>query len=298
MHVSSATFCENEYYKQAMLLVSHLMKFNTFIRAKKDSSSSYQLTQRDLPLPVYLGLMIHNKIRDLSLIEKLLRLGLCISKHRLSQLSISMGNTVIETTERDDMVLPMNLKLGVFSTASVDNIDVGMKSSLSTTSLRGIAASISQHRRRNNEGQSRERVSLNQSVSKLKQLYDWHIEVPPYHLPNDTPVPVCSKPSTADLLESFVLLENETWLQDASSTSWAVFHARSQSGLLHQDTSVMLPIFRDDSRSASTIKHLLGALIKSIRYLNPNQTAVIGFDLLLYSLAKKIQWFQPTAYGH
>ena len=59
----------------------------------------------------------------------------------------------------------------------------------------------------------------------------------------------------------------------------------------------MLPIFRDDSKSATTIKHLLDALIKSIHYLNPNQTAVIGFDQLLSDLAKKIQWFQSTAYG-
>ena len=100
-----------------MLTVSQLLKFNTFIRTRKDSSSSYHSTQRELPLPVYIGLMIHNKTRDLALIEKLSKLGLCISKHRVSQLSISMGNTVIEVSERDDMVLPMSLKLGVFSTA-------------------------------------------------------------------------------------------------------------------------------------------------------------------------------------
>ena len=178
-----------------------------------------------------------------------------------------MDNTVIEANERDNVVLPMNLKLGVFSTAPVENIDVDIQSSLSTTSLHGIAAPINQHPTRNNEGQSREHVSLNQSVCKLKQVPDWYTEVPPYHLPNDTPVPVCSKPSTTDLLESFVLLEDETWLQDASSTSWAVFHARSQSSPLYQDTSVILPIFHDDS--AATIKHLLDILIKSIYYLNP-----------------------------
>ena len=41
-----------------------------------------------------------------------------------------MGNTVIEASERAGMVLPMSLKLGVFSTASVDNIDVEIQSSL------------------------------------------------------------------------------------------------------------------------------------------------------------------------
>ena len=67
--------------------------------------------------------MIYNKTQDLALIEKLSKLGLCISKHRVSQLSISIGNTVIKASKRDGMILPMSLKLVVFSTASVDNID-------------------------------------------------------------------------------------------------------------------------------------------------------------------------------
>ena len=74
--------------------------------------------------------MIHNKTRDLALIEKLSKLGLCIFKHRVSQLSISMENAVIEANKKDGMVLPMSLKLGIFSTASVDNIDVEIQSSL------------------------------------------------------------------------------------------------------------------------------------------------------------------------
>ena len=59
----------------------------------------------------------------------------------------------------------------------------------------------------------------------------------------------------------------------------------------------MLPILRDDSKSPATIKHLLNVLIQSIHQLNPNQTAVIGFDQPLYTLAKKIPWFQPAIYG-
>ena len=155
MHGSSTTSCENEYYKQAML------KFNTFIRTRKDSSSSYHSPQKEPPLLVYNGLMIHNKTRDLALIEKLSILGLCISKHRVWQLPISVRNTAIEANKKDGMVLPMSLKLGVFSTASVDNIDVERQSSLSTTSLHGTAASINQHPTEHNQGQPREKIMLN-----------------------------------------------------------------------------------------------------------------------------------------
>ena len=88
-----------------------------------------------------------------------------------------MENTVIEASERDGMVLPMSLKLGVFSTASVDNIDVEIQSSLSTTSLHGTAASINQHPTEHNQGQPREKIMLNQNVLKLRQLPDWNIEI-------------------------------------------------------------------------------------------------------------------------
>ena len=112
MHGSSATSCKNEYYKQAILSVRQLMKYNTFIWTRKDSLSPDHSTQREPLLPVYLGLKIH-KTQGLSLIQKLSKLGLCISKYRLSQLSISMGNILNEASERDGVVLPVNLKLRI-----------------------------------------------------------------------------------------------------------------------------------------------------------------------------------------
>ena len=297
MHGSSATSCENEYYKQAMLTVSQLLKFNTFIRTRKDSLSSYHSTQREPLLPVYISLMIHNETQDRVLIKKLSKLGLCISKHRVSQLSISMGNTLIKANERDGMVLPMSLKLGVFSTASVDNIDIEIQSSLSTTFLHGTAASINQHPTEHNQGQPREKIMLNQNVLKLKRRPDWYTEIKPLYLPNDVSISHCTKPITSKQVEDTVLIKDEKWLQDTNSSSSAVFHSQSQPIPPYQDTSVMLPILRDNSKSPATIKHLLNVLIQSIHQLNPNQTAVIGFDQPLYVLAKKIQWFQTAIYG-
>ena len=226
MHGSSAASCENKYYKQAMLTVSQLLKFNPFIRTRKDSSSSYLSTQREPPLPVYIGLMIHYKTQDLALIKKLSKLGLCISKHRVSQLSISMGNTVIEANERDNMVLPMSLKLGVFSRASVGNIDVEIPSSLSTNSLHRTAASIHQHPTEHNQGQPREKIILNQYVLKLKRPPDWNTEIKPFHLPNDVSISHCTKQITSKQVEDTVLIEDEKWFQDTNSSSWAVFHSQ------------------------------------------------------------------------
>ena len=280
-----------------MLTVSQLLKFNTFIRTRKDSLSSYHSTQREPSQSVYIGLMIHNKTRDLVLIEKLSKLGLCVSKHRVSQPSISMGNTVIEAIERDGIVPPLSLQLGVFSTASVGNIDVEIQSSLSATSLHRTAASINQHPTEHNQGQPREKVMLNQNVLKLRRLPDCYTEIKPFHLPNDVSISHCTKPITSKQVEDTVLIEDEKWLQDTNSSSWAVFHSQSQPIRPCQDTSVMLPILPDNSKSPATIKYLLRVLMQSMHQLNPNQTAVIGFYQPLYALAKKIQWFQPAKYG-
>ena len=84
------------------------------IRARKDSLSSHDSILREPVLYVYLAMVIHNKTRSLELIEALSKLGLYISKHRLSNLSTSMGNAVIEANERDGVVTPMNLEKGVF----------------------------------------------------------------------------------------------------------------------------------------------------------------------------------------
>lgn len=91
------------------MTVNQLLTFNTFICSWKGSLSLYFLTQREPSLPVYLGFMIRNKAKDLMLSKKLLKPGLNISKHNLSQLSKSMGNNAMEANKADGMALPMGL---------------------------------------------------------------------------------------------------------------------------------------------------------------------------------------------
>ena len=130
-----------------------LSEFNTVIRSRNASTSIYHSVNREPPLPVYLATTIHNKTKKLSLIEKMSQLGFCISKHRLSDISIFMGNSVIK------VVIPTSLMIGMFSTGSVDNIDIEIKSLLASTSLHGTVASINQHPRDGSLGKLRSVVS-------------------------------------------------------------------------------------------------------------------------------------------
>ena len=102
---------DNEHYKQALLSVSQLLEFDTIICSRKTSASIYHSVNREPPLPVYLATIIYNKTRHLSIIEKLSQLGLCFSKHRLSDISISMGNSVIKNNQADRVAIPTSLQL-------------------------------------------------------------------------------------------------------------------------------------------------------------------------------------------
>ena len=111
-----------------------------------------------------------------------------------------------------------------------------------------------------------------------------------------SPVLLCSKPSTTDLQESFVFLEDKLGCRMHLSNLGLYFthvlnevHCVKILQLCCQYLAMIL--------SLPTTMHLLHVLIKSILYLNPNQTVVTGFDQPLYALVKKFQWFQPTAYG-
>ena len=61
--------------------------------------------------------------------------------------------------------------------------------------------------------------------------------------------------------------------------------------------TALLPVWRDDSKSAAIIKHSLDVVKDAVAYLNPGQTPVVAFDQPLFALAKKIQWHHPDTYG-
>ena len=89
-------------------------------------------------------------------------LGMCIFQERFMQLPAGMVNTVIDVNKKEGVVLPSNLRKGLFSNTSVDNIDVETKSSSAVTSLHGRTASIYQHISAKSEHQLRILPELDQ----------------------------------------------------------------------------------------------------------------------------------------
>ena len=164
-------------------------------------------------------------------------------------------------------------------------------------SLHGTAASLNQHPKRYSVGLPRKKIELKIDDSRLKDLPDWYLDIQPFHLRDDILLESNTNTIPCVTVDEKILAEDLEWLEDESMTSWGVYHARKCTAVESVASSAMLPIWRDDSKSPATIKHVIDVLMNSTSFLNPGQTAVIGMDQPLYAIAKKIQWEKPDFYG-
>ena len=197
--------------------------------------------------------------------------------------------------QEDRVVCPPNLRLQLFTTAAVDNIDHNPSSTTANDSFHGTGISLSQHVTINEPGISRERTPLTKSAAGTKKvivLPESYTQAPPACLPNkNIPVPNTPQQQTEDgdnidtaFAEEFKWLQNVNSLIQAESLenktkfSWAAYHCA-------------------EAKSVAMIKHSMNVIKASVEYINPGQIPVIAFDQPLYALAKKIQWNWKDIYG-
>ena len=84
---------------------------------------------------------------------------------------------------------------------------------------------------------------------------------------------------------------------NSSNISWSAFHAKNQDSEKQVDISVLLPLFREGSKSATMIRHSMKVVKQAVDHVNPDQTPVIALDQPLYAIAKQIQWNWSDIYG-
>ena len=83
----------------------------------------------------------------------------------------------------------------------------------------------------------------------------------------------------------------------ARDISWPSYHAKNQNDGKDVDILVLLPLFREGSKSAAMIRHEMGVVKQAVNHVNPNQTPVIALNQPLYAIAKQIQWNWSDIYG-
>ena len=184
----------NEDVKSAALSITQLLVFNAMKRSRKNSSAVRHNLDRETRLPLYLGLLVHNKTRKRDLIDKLFERGLSVSYDRVLQLSTDVANAVIDQFEDDGVVCPTVLREDLFTTGNLDNLDHNPTSTLAQAAFHGSAMSLTQHITNETTGTERhqDRVLLAKEMPKaktIKPLMESYSQVPPATLPNVKPSP-------------------------------------------------------------------------------------------------------------
>ena len=97
---------------------------------------------KELPLPVYLGMVIHNKTRKKGLVNKFAEQGLSISYSRLQKIHDNIAGQLCHQHVTEGVVRPKSLKDGLFIYAVVDNIGSNPFSTTANSAFHGTAVSI------------------------------------------------------------------------------------------------------------------------------------------------------------
>ena len=84
---------DSQTYQHA-LSISQLLMYNSMIRCRKNkgTTSSKHSHDRETPLPIYLGIMIHTKTRKWELVDQMYEFGLSISYKCVLKISNEIGN--------------------------------------------------------------------------------------------------------------------------------------------------------------------------------------------------------------
>ena len=130
---------------QAQLSICQLIVFNSLVYRKKQTLVPRHNKSREPPLPVFLGVLLHNKTRKLNLVDTLHELGLSVSYDRVLEISTDLGSKICKYYNRLDTVCPPQLKKDVFTSSAVDNINYQTSATTANSSFNGTGISVFQH---------------------------------------------------------------------------------------------------------------------------------------------------------
>ena len=296
---------------QAALSVAQLLQFNSSTRRRNSATGMRHSIDKETPLPVYLGLLIHGKTRKRELVDTFFQLGLSISYDRVLNISTTMATEATEQYQKDGVVCPLILRKHLFTTAAIDNIDHNPTSTTAGQSFHGTGISLFQNRTSESDGTKRERQPARNTESSQKySLPDYYTNVSPASLVTKQPViqPTEVLPAADDNILKSAIMDEHVWLKktrkqrdDTQSTedpiSWAAYHGNLQTENRVPTISALLPLFPDDSKSIGMIRHSMDIVREAVKFLNPGQVPVVALDQPLFAIAKLIQWNWPELYG-
>ena len=280
---------------QATLTAGQILLYN----AKKgnakmlgDQTKLRHNVEREPPLPVYLGLMIHRQTRSRKIMDILYHLGLSISYGRETQLEKQIASTT-------NGVVPQTLKKNTFTVFAVDNLDIKAGSTTADDELHGTFISAQQQPTI---------VSEDQPKFKLSSQ-GYKIALPDNYASIDTINSINTKtsPPAKQINGEYFDIDTEhekekKWaqhshlmvfedLQEEDRVSWAGYFAKNGVGTtIRPSVTGFFPIFEEKSASFPMLKHALKVVSEAIEKLNEGQVPVVACDQPLFAICKQIQW--------
>ena len=170
---------QDRHETQACLTAAQVLLYNVKRKSpsRNDVKTRHTL-QREPPIPVYIGLNIHQMTRSKKLIDQLYQMGISISYDKVMELEEWIATSVCEQFEKDGIVAPTGLRKGLFTVCAQDNIDHNPSSTTAVNAFYGTGITLFQFPTKANPGESRSPVTIPPSGPKQHFLPDNYAMVP------------------------------------------------------------------------------------------------------------------------
>ena len=157
-------------------VISQILIYNTCAGTHHDTAtiSIRRVKERETPFPLNHWLNLHAEGRQKKLIENANALVFSVSYNRVMEAS---ARAVCKRHAEDRVVLPSNLRRGVFVTYDVDNLDSHSKGNFSRDEFHGTALSATNHLSWDNNGMARPPIRIDSSDTAVPQLPDSYVIV-------------------------------------------------------------------------------------------------------------------------
>ena len=280
------------------------------IKQTSQTETLYQRRERETPLPLYVGLKLHVNDRQKGNISIFHGLGMSVSYDRVMEVRKNFAKAVSKRWAEDGVVVPTNIKRGVFVTSAVDNLDESGR-----CEFHGTAMTLTSHPTTDNMGEDPPPLRLDLLDKSPVQLpYDYanvpyvdeyagdiHLSPSEKELPRPTFDENLQRgaPDEAWLKHVYdVSVDRDGELQEKPVTYSGFFsHLQSAANVRPRATVGMFPIFYEKASSMAMQKHSMLVTMKATEFVNPGQVPVIVGDLPIYIQQKKCQWKYPDEVG-
>ena len=164
--------------------LSQLIIYN-MVKTTSSSEKAVQMRhrrERETPFPLYIGIKLHSDTRLKHLVKTFNQLGLAVSYPRVREVKLAVARCVCKQIQEDGVVLPTNMRSGVFTSGDFDNLDHKKTSNLSNDEFHGLAITLIYHLSKENMEVAHEPLTIDSSDSSKPKLPDSYVIVPPVEL--------------------------------------------------------------------------------------------------------------------